>query len=142
MIEYHKVLLKLIRPSVMASQIMDEAAREMKQVVERTKFSKPCYEKAARQTLKFRGHLSHAVGMAVHDGGNYHLKPLAPGTVFAVDPQMWIPEEQLYIRVEDTVVVTQDGIENLTELAPLELNDVEKLMEEEGILQKLPPLKE
>jgi len=142
MVEYHKVLLKLIRPSVMASQIMDEAAREMKQVVERTKFSKPCYEKAARQTQEFRGHLSHAVGMAVHDGGNYHLKPLVTGTVFAVDPQMWIPEERLYIRVEDTVVVTQDGIENLTELAPLELDDVEKLMEEEGILQKLPPLKE
>jgi Xaa-Pro aminopeptidase len=140
-VEYHKVLLKLIRPGVMASQIMEEAAQGMRQVVERTKFSKSCYEKAARQALEFRGHLSHGVGMDVHDGGNYTLKPLIPGTVFAVDPQMWIPEEQLYIRVEDTVVVTQDGIENLTQLAPLELDDVEKLMKEDGILQKLPPLK-
>jgi Xaa-Pro aminopeptidase len=130
-VEYHKTLLKLTRPGVMASQIMDEAAEKMRQVVEKAKFSKPCYEKAARQTLEFRGHLSHTVGMAVHDGGNYHLEPLVPGTVFSVDPQMWIPEEKLYIRVEDTIVVTQDGIENLTELAPLELDDVEKLMEEE-----------
>jgi hypothetical protein len=42
--------------------------------------------------------------------------------------------------VEDTIVVTQDGIENLTQLAPLELDDVEKLMKEDGILQKFPPL--
>ena len=78
--------------------------------------------------------------MAVHDGGDYTLKPLAPGTVFSVDPQMWVPEEQLYIRVEDTIVVTADGIENLTRLAPLELDHVEAVMKEEGILQKLPPL--
>jgi len=130
MVEYHKVLLKLIRPGVMASQIMDEAASKMKPVVEKTKFSKPCYEKAARQTLEFRGHMSHSVGMAVHDGGNYPAKPLVPGTVFAVDPQMWVPEEKLYIRVEDTLVVTQDGIENFTQTAPLELDDVEATMKE------------
>lgn len=44
---------------------------------------------------------------------------------------MWIPEECLYIRVEDTVVVTEDGIENLTAAAPLELDDVEALMRTE-----------
>ena len=139
-VEYHKVLLKLIRPGVMSSQIMDEAAQEMKEVVEKTTFSRSCYEDAARKTLEFRGHLSHPVGLQVHDGGDYGLEPLIPGIVFAVDPQMWIPEEQLYIRVEDTIVVAQDGIENLTDLAPLELDDVEKLMKEDGILEKLPPL--
>ena len=139
-VEYHKVLLKLIQPGVMASQIMAEAAREMQPVVEGTEFSKPCYEQAARQALEFRGHLSHTVGLAVHDGGNYSPEPLVPGIVFSVDPQMWIPEEQLYIRVEDTLVVTEDGIENLTQLAPLELDDVEAIMKEDGILQKLPPL--
>ena len=46
--------------------------------------------------------------------------------------RMWIPEEKLYIRVEDTVVVTKDGIENLTSGAPLELDDVEALMRDEG----------
>jgi Xaa-Pro aminopeptidase len=139
-VEYHRALLKLIRPGVMAAWIMDEAAREMKEVVEKTKFSRPCYENAARKALEFRGHLSHTVGLHVHDGGNYYPEPLIPGTVFSVDPQMWIPEEKLYIRVEDTLVVTQDGIENLTDLAPLELDDVEKSMKEDGILQKFPPL--
>jgi hypothetical protein len=51
---------------------------------------------------------------------------------------MWIPEEKLYIRVEDTVVVTEDGIENLTADAPLELEDVEALMKEPGLLDRFP----
>jgi Xaa-Pro aminopeptidase len=50
--------------------------------------------------------------------------------VLALDPQMWIPEERRYIRVEDTVAVTEDGIENLTSAAPLELDEVEALMQE------------
>ena len=50
--------------------------------------------------------------------------------VFSVDPQMRVPEERLYVRVEDTVVVTTDGIENLTSDAPLELDDVEAVRAE------------
>jgi len=51
---------------------------------------------------------------------------------------MWIPEEKRYIRVEDTVVVTDEGIENLTADAPLELEDVEALMQEQGLLDRFP----
>lgn len=139
-VKYHKTLLRLTRPGVSANQVMDEAAREMRQVVEKTRFSKPIYEQAARRTLRFRGHLSHPVGMAVHDVGSYRKGVLKPGMVFAVDPQMWVPEEKLYIRAEDTVVVTEDGIETFTARAPLELEDVEALMQEDGVIQKVPPL--
>jgi Xaa-Pro aminopeptidase len=128
MIIYHKVLLKLIRPGVMAQQILNEAAEQMTTIINTTKWSKPVYEAAARKTLAYRGHLSHPVGMAVHDVGNYWAKPLEPGIVFALDPQMWVPEEEVYIRVEDTVAVTSDGVENLTSLAPLELDDVENII--------------
>ncbi len=127
-VEYHKTLLSRIRPNVMPDQVLDEAAAEMRRVWEEWEFSKEIYREDARRTLEFRGHLSHPVGMAVHDAGEYRHRPLRPGTVFSVDPQMWIPEERLYIRVEDTVVVTEDGIENLTAAAPLELDDVEALM--------------
>ena len=56
----------------------------------------------------------------MHDPGDYTGKPLAPGVVFALDPQMWVPEERLYIRVEDTIVVTETSVEVLTRGAPLE----------------------
>jgi Xaa-Pro aminopeptidase len=73
--------------------------------------------------------------MAVHDGGHYKDKPLRPGIVFALDPQLWVPADNLYIRVEDTVAVTEAGVENLTGDCPHELNDVEKLMTEDGLIQ-------
>jgi alpha-L-fucosidase 2 len=131
-VAYHKTLLTRIRPGTTADQIASEAAAEMAEVVERTPFSKGIYREAARRTLQYKGHLSHPVGMAVHDPGGYQGKPLVPGVVFAVDPQMWVPEEELYIRVEDTVAVTERGIENLTGAAPLELDDVEAVIREGG----------
>ena len=125
-VEYHKVLLSHIRPGVTASQVMDEAAAVMEPVVEKTGWSSPEYHEAARATLKFQGHLSHGVGMSVHDVGDYRRLPLRPGVVFALDPQMWVPEQNLYIRVEDTVAVTMDGVEVLTGGVPLELDEVEQ----------------
>ena len=140
MVEYHKVLLARIRPGVTAEEIHQDAAAEMAKVVDGTAFSKEIYESAARRALEFKGHLSHPVGMAVHDVGGYRSSPLRPGVVFTVDPQMRVPEERLYIRVEDTVVVTQEGIENLTSLAPLELDDVEALMRDRSPLPRpVPP---
>ena len=136
MVKYHKAVIKRIRPGVTADQIMEGARAEMEEVLKNTKFSKPIYEKAARSTY---GHMSHTVGMSVHDVGNSR-GPLKPGMVFAVDPQMRVREENLYIRIEDTVLVTEDGVEILTGSAPWELDDVEKLMKEEGILQKYPPI--
>jgi Xaa-Pro aminopeptidase len=140
-VEYHKVLLATIRPGVTAKQIHAEAAERMRPLVESTRWSRPQYERAARATLEFQGHLSHPVGMAVHDVGSYRGEALLePGLVFALDPQMWVREDQLYIRVEDTVVVTETGVENLTSLAPLELDDIERAMQEPGLLQLRPPL--
>jgi len=132
-VAYHKVLLRLIRPGVTDAQIQQEAAAEMGEGVEATRFSRPIYEAAARRALAFPYHMSHPVGMAVHDVGHYRGTTLQPGVVLALDPQMWVPEERLYIRVEDTVVVTEDGIENLTVDAPLELDEVEAVMREPGL---------
>lgn len=129
-VRYHKALLKRIRPGVLASQIHAEAAREMAEVIATTAFSKDIYAAAARRMLDFTGHLSHPVGMAVHDVGSYAAEPLAPGLVITVDPQMWVPEEKLYIRCEDTIVVTPDGIENLTGFVPLDLDAFQLLLRE------------
>jgi len=129
MVAYHRSLLARIRPGVTAEVILGEAAAEMRQVLERTTFSKQIYAEAAARALAFDGHLSHPVGMAVHDVGDYRPDPLVPGLVFSVDPQLWVPEERLYVRVEDTVAVTADGCENLTGTVPQDPEALERQMQ-------------
>ena len=51
---------------------------------------------------------------------------------------MRIPEERLYVRVEDAVVITEEEAENLTGDSPLELENVEALMKEPGLLDRFP----
>jgi Xaa-Pro aminopeptidase len=55
-----------------------------------------------------------------------------------MDPRIWIPEEHLYVRVEDTIVVTVDGCENLTEFVPRGPDQIEEFMGQPGLLQKYP----
>jgi Xaa-Pro aminopeptidase len=88
------------------------------------------------------GVFSHAVGMAVHDDGRYNVGPLRPGHVFSIDPQLRVRQENLYIRYEDVVVVTENGVENFTDFLPSELDDIEKLVGKDGIVQKFPPVSE
>jgi len=112
-------------------------------VLARTRFSKPAYEAAARKMVETSGGIfSHPVGMAVHDVGSYRQGPLQAGHVFALDPQMWVPEENLYIRVEDTVAVTETGVENFTAFLPTELGALEALVRQKGVLQAAPALDE
>ena len=127
-VEYHKSVLKRIRPGILPAELLADAAEEIRPVVEKTRWSKPIYAEAAKRTLAFKGHLSHPVGMAVHDVGSYFDVPMQEGLVISIDPQMWVPEERLYIRVEDTIVVTETGVEILTGEVPIELDEVECLM--------------
>jgi Xaa-Pro aminopeptidase len=140
-LEFHKAVLTRIRPGVTSAQIHDEAKKAMEPVFARTRFSKPIYEKAARQLVEGGGGVfSHTVGMAVHDVGSYRNGPLKPGQVFSIDPQLRVPEENLYLRYEDTVVVTETGVENFTDFLPMELEDIERLVQEKGIVQQAPPM--
>lgn len=134
-VQYHRALLSRIRVGVLAADVLDDAAAEMTEVVESTTWSAPEFERSARDALSFRGHLSHPVGMAVHDVGSYRDRPLPEGLVFSVDPMIWVPERNLYIRCEDTVALTADGLENLTGFVPLDPHDVEATMSEDGLLQ-------
>lgn len=140
MVEYHKALLERLRPGVTAEWVRDDAARYMSEHLDSMKFSKPIYEEAARRALEFPYHLSHPVGMAVHDVGHYRGQILRPGMVLSVDPQLIIPEERKYVRVEDTVAITEDGIENLTRVAPLELDAIEDLVGTGGLAGSCPRL--
>ena len=138
-VEYHKVLLDLIRPGCMVADLHAAAAEKMKAVLADWPFATTAHRATAQAMFDFRGHISHCVGMTVHDGSLHRTIPLAPGMVFSVDPQFHLPDENLYYRVEDTIVITEDGLENLTAAAPLELDDVEALMQQDGMIQSFPP---
>ena len=141
-LEYRNAVMTRIRPGVSAQTVLAEARQAMDPILARTKFSKPIYEQAAKRMLETSGGVfSHTVGMAVHDVGSYRAM-LRPGHVFSVDPQLWVPEESLYIRYEDTVVVTEAGVENFTDFLPSELADLEKLTLEKGVVQKVGPMPE
>ena len=138
-LEYRNVVLDIIRPGITTDQILEEARKKMKPIMRRYKFSKNIYKKAAEKMVKTGGGvLSHPVGLAVHDDGPYRKGPLKVGHVFSVDPQMWVPEENLYLRYEDTVVVTESGNENFTDFLPSELDDLETLVRGKGMLQSFP----
>jgi Xaa-Pro aminopeptidase len=140
-LEYRNAVMARIRPGVTSRQIMDEGKAAMEPVFARTKFSKPSFAKAARTLIETGGGVfSHTVGMAVHDVGRYAGEPLKPGQVFSVDPQLWVRDENLYLRYEDTVVVTETGVENFTDFLPSELDDMERLVLEPGIVQKVPQI--
>jgi Xaa-Pro aminopeptidase len=144
-LRYRDFVIERIRPGVTTDQVLAESAEAMEKWFAANPFSNPRYEQAAREMVeKGSGVFSHPVGMAVHDDGdyNYRRQPLQPGVVFSVDPTLRVREENLYLRYEDTVVVTEDGVENFTDFLPSELDDIEALMREEGVLQKVPPVSE
>ena len=142
-LDYRNAVMTRIRPGVTTATIREEAARAMEPVFARTKFSKPEYEEAARALVSGGGGVfSHGVGLAVHDVGSYQGGPLKPGQVFSVDPQLRVRSEGIYVRYEDTIVVTDTGYENFTDFLPSELAALEKLTREKGIVQMFPALVE
>jgi len=71
--------------------------------------------------------LGHYVGLDVHDPGDT-TAPLRPGTVLTIEPGVYLPEENIGIRIEDTVVVTETGAKVLSAALPREIADIEKLV--------------
>lgn len=139
-LDYRDVVMARIRPGRTPDEILAEAREAMAPVLARTRFSKPVYEAAARKLVETGGGVfSHPVGLAVHDVGSYRRGPLRPGHVFSIDPQLWVPEEKLYIRYEDTVAITETGVENFTAFLPSALKDLEALVGDRGVVQFLPP---
>jgi len=73
----------------------------------------------------------HFVGMSVHDVGD-SAAPFRPGMVIAVEPIIEIPEKQLHVRIEDTVLITDGDPVILSAAVPKEVDDVLALMKASG----------
>ena len=81
--------------------------------------------------------LGHNVGLEVHDPGGLQADTLEPGRIFTIEPQLRIEEEHLGIRLEDMILITETGYENLSQFVPIEVKDIEKLMAEPGLSDAL-----
>ncbi len=73
--------------------------------------------------------VSHHLGLDVHDPGDRN-RPLEAGMVVTVEPGIYIPEENLGVRIEDDVLVTKDGYRLLTARLPRTADEIEKTVAE------------
>jgi Xaa-Pro aminopeptidase len=85
--------------------------------------------------------LGHDIGLDVHDPGEY-CKPLEPGMVVTVEPGIYIPEENLGVRIEDDILITETGIKFLSERLPRNPDEIEKIMAEAAAQRANEPKKD
>ena len=116
----------------------------MEQHLAKATFSNEIYKKAAARFVNSyktgasrRSMLGHWVGMATHDVGKLE-GPLRAGMVFTIEPQFRVPEEMIYIRLEDLVIIHENRVEIVSEFVPMDIDAIEKLMKEPGMSQKYP----
>lgn len=138
--EYYGIYLKLyrallgsIRVGQRQSDIMKAAAEKMDAEIAAFSFTDERIKSAAvKFAAGFRNKgpnavLGHTVGLEVHDV-RMPNPVLEAGEVFTIEPALQIPELHLGIRLEDMLLVTENGIENLSAFVPVEIDEIEKLM--------------
>jgi Xaa-Pro aminopeptidase len=104
--------------------------------------------KAGEKHNYFPHGTSHYIGLDVHDPGTYG--PLRAGSVITVEPGIYIPENSpcdskwwgIAVRIEDDILITEEGWENLSRFAPREVDEIEALMAQPSPLDsfKVPAL--
>ena len=70
---------------------------------------------------------SHHLGLDVHDVCPVN-EPVAEGMVFTIEPGIYIPDENLGVRIENDVVIGKDSNFDLMGNIPIEADDIEALM--------------
>ena len=100
---------------------------ELNRVATETIKASPLRDKQGNTLDKYFIHgLGHWLGMDVHDVGKYSDIPV--GSVFTIEPGIYIPEEKLGVRIEDDYLVTEKGLVKLSGKIPSEPDEIERLM--------------
>jgi Xaa-Pro aminopeptidase len=142
-VKLYQALMASIRPGK-GADILKDALDKMDAVMTSYTFTNPRYRAAAERFVDgYRTRLrdasrpptlGHMVGIEVHDV-TVPFDEYKPGMVFTIEPALTIPEERVYIRLEDMLVITETGYENMSAFVPVEPDAIEKLMAEPGIAQ-------
>jgi Xaa-Pro aminopeptidase len=139
----YQALMTSIRVHVTAREIMDSAVVKMDRIMGAYRFTDPRIKATAEAFVdRYRrnpnaparggGSLGHSVGMEVHDVRN-PTPTLEPGYVFTIEPQMTMEGGELSVRLEDMILMTESGYENLSAFVPIEIADIERLMAQPGL---------
>ena len=113
--EYHKAV-----GTMMEKELVDLGLITMEDIKKQNP-DWPAYKKY------FMHGTSHFLGLDVHDVGDFNRK-LEAGMVFTCEPGIYIPEENLGIRLENDILVTANGPDDLMKNIPLEAEEIESLM--------------
>jgi Xaa-Pro aminopeptidase len=73
--------------------------------------------------------IGHFLGLDVHDVGDYSV-PLREGDVITIEPGIYIPEENIGIRIEDDYWIVKDGVVCLSEFIPKRAEDIEAIVQQ------------
>lgn len=113
--EYEKQMASLVEAQLIKLGLLsaDEVASQDPE--------KPLYKKY------FMHGTAHHIGLDVHDVGLYS-QPIEEGMVFTCEPGIYIPEEGIGCRLENDYLITKEGNRNLTEAMPIEIEDIEAIM--------------
>jgi Xaa-Pro aminopeptidase len=144
-LEAQTTCIEMVRPGVTMDELHDRSVEILTEGMVRLgllkgETSKLVEEEKYKQFYMHR--LGHFLGLDVHDVGRYQIngqsRPLEPGIVITIEPGIYIsadtkdiPEKYVGIgvRIEDDVLVTQEGHRVLTDKAPKEIKEIEELME-------------
>jgi Xaa-Pro aminopeptidase len=143
--EYYGIYLKLyqalmtsIKVHVTVKDVMVAAVKKMDAIVASYSFTDPRIKTAAVAFVEsYRNNrgtsLGHNVGLEVHDVGGLQAPTLEPGRIFTIEPEMRLEDEHQGVRLEDMLLITESGYENLSAFVPIEIADIERLMAEPGL---------
>jgi Xaa-Pro aminopeptidase len=139
-LKLYQALMKSIKVHSTAAEVDTAAVAKMDAIMASYKFTDPKIKRAAdalvEQYRKESGKLhflGHPVGMEVHDVTDKRGTILEPGYIFTIEPEMRIEEDHTGIRLEDMILITDTGYENLSEFVPIEIEDIEKTMTHKGL---------
>lgn len=113
--EYQKEVCKIMESELIGLKLIDKTD------VKNQDPKKPLYKEY------FMHGTSHHLGLDVHDLGNRYA-PMQAGMVFTCEPGIYIPKENFGIRLEDDILVTDRGPQNLMASIPVEVEEIEELM--------------
>lgn len=113
--DYHREVEKLMESELIGLKLISKAD---------IKNQKPGQE--AFRKYYYHG-TSHMLGLDVHDIGNMHDR-MAVGSVWTVEPGIYIKEEGLGVRLENNVVIRKNGVDDLMKNIPIEADEIEELM--------------